>query len=281
MRGRAKVSAGNFAGKNIENLNPIKGKMEVAVNEYFNAKIEKNRKTFDNQTLRINNALMDQTITPLIEAIKASIIGEKDSLYPAHTTEQVISAFFCAHFNTQGDIWKLLGELDNTITDKAFIPNVDDYLKQDDLPGIAQHDVYDLDDVFDLAEADIWTALTPYRPGSPLLSNGNTYRFDRAKDTQDRSTNTFADCAEMGLRHVVNLLLYNNEDKAFDLSHIRQIAGNSPYFQAFEAFYQNQTPALANAGDIDMRSLWNTVVGDLNTTDDPTDPYYIVRVHTE
>jgi hypothetical protein len=64
---------------------------------------------------------IENVITPLLKHIRLSIEAEKagKSLYPRRTTEQVIEAFFCYHFNTQDDIWELIKNLDPSIVDKT------------------------------------------------------------------------------------------------------------------------------------------------------------------
>lgn len=192
------------------------------------------------------------TLNPLFLAMEGTIDEEESSLYPKYTAEQVVLAFFVYHFNTQADIWNLLANLDEKIVDKTRIPTVENKLMQDDMKAILEKkEPYDIDDVFALAMGDYWAAITPYHPRSPLLSNGNTYPFIRA--TNSWGTKTFADCAEMGLRHVVNLLLYDHIEKKFNLDAIEKISFASPYFANFKNFYAVQTPALANSGDITMR----------------------------
>ena len=122
-----------------------------------------------------------EAIRPILNAIKESIQGEKESPYPAYMTEQVITAFFCEKFTTQSDIWRLLAHLDDDIVDKSMaLPTQEDLLTGDDLQIIAQKpQAYSLDDIYALANGGIFTALTPYKPGASLLSNGNTHPYDR------------------------------------------------------------------------------------------------------
>ncbi|MBS0272395.1 MAG: hypothetical protein JSR85_07095 [Proteobacteria bacterium] len=229
----------------------------------------------------------ENVLLPLIKAIEGSITQEEKSLYPPYTTEQVLSAFFCEKFDTQTDIWKLLSELDDEIVDKKSIPlsTKEDMLTPDDLDKIASKDSYGLDDVFDLAHAYVFSLITPYKPEGKLLSNGQAWRYDRAKDTLLASKGSFADCGEMTLRHLMNLVFFDPKKKVFDLSaakaYVHKHSPDNPYFKNLEDFYVKQTPDLANAGSLQMRSLWNKVVGDLNAFDKPDDPLKIEYVQKD
>lgn len=160
--------------------------------------------------------------------------GEQGALYPERTTEQIILAFFCYHFNTQEDIWKLLNCMDDSIVDKSKIPEESDILKKEDLEAIAAHDVYDLDDIYALVMADMFDRITPYREGSPLLSSGNAYRYDLAQDQLVTDKPTFADCQEITLRHLMNMLFYDPIKRCWDLSavetHLEKNDFTNPYF---------------------------------------------------
>ncbi len=74
----------------------------------------------------------------------------------------------------------------------------------------------------------------------------------------------------------MNLLLFNEETRQFDLSHLKQhIKEDNSYFKNFEEFYDKQLPLLSNAGDIDMRSSWGRVPGDLNKEGDLPEIRYL------
>lgn len=240
----------------------IKEKAMETLNNYFEKQVIEREKSF-------KEGLKKETISPLLASIKTSIEEEeeKNAPYAKYTTEQVISAFFCFKFNTQKDIWDLLNNLDDSIVNKKNIPNEEDYLTEKDLKNLGKKkEAYDLDDVFDLAISDMFSNITPYREGSTLLSNGNTYEYDRGKGEILEKSKTFADCFEMAIRHMVNIITFNPLEREFDFSHIKEhmTGKNQSYFKNFEEFYKKQRPSFSNSGSIDMRSLWNTVVGDLN-----------------
>ncbi|OJW51438.1 MAG: hypothetical protein BGO67_06750 [Alphaproteobacteria bacterium 41-28] len=221
----------------------------------------------EEETKKSKETFRKKVINLLLNNIQESIKLEKQetSLYPRHTTEQVISAFFAYHFNTRKDIESLLQSLDKTIVDEEkHLSSEEDLLKEEDLPQISKKESpYTLDDVFNLTLADFWRSLTPYKAGMSLLNNGQAYFYLREKDTYVRGR-TFADCVETAGRHIGNLLLFNPKTREFDLRYIREYSSHSPFFKNFEKFYLKQTPFLANAGDIGTRSLYNEVVGDLN-----------------
>jgi len=217
-----------------------------------------------------SRTLRKGTLVPLLGYIKDAIADEKagKSIYPDYMTEQVLLAYFCYQFNTQEDIWTLLKDLDGSIVDKSkTFPTQTDYLKEEDFSAIAQKQMYNLDDIFDLSLADSWHSLTPYKERINLLNNGNAFRYDR-KENKYIKENPFGDCAETAGRHLGNLLLFNPEKQEFDLTyitaHVKKHSPDNPYFKNFLEFYEKQAPFLANAGDIGTRSLWNKVLADLN-----------------
>lgn len=221
----------------------------------------------------------NNTLTPLLASIKRAIMDEQsgqDNFYPKYITEQIISAFFSYKFSTREDIQSLLKSiqaLNPHLIDgnrwTRFNPN--DLLTAAQLPELVQKEDYSLDDILALATADIWSMPTPYRVGAPILSNGNTKKYDRATDTF--FSPPFADCVEISIRHLINCFLYDSLKRDFDFSGLTKYQASlgtirpdqKNIFAAFKDFYAKQTVDLANEGSIDMRSQWNRVVGDLNT----------------
>ena len=78
---------------------------------------------------------------------------------------------------------------------------------------------------------------------------------------------------------MLNLLLFDSESKDFNLTALKKYVDeqspHNPYFQNFLTFIEQQKPDQANNGDIVMRSLFNTVVADLNTSDSPITVVYL------
>jgi len=218
--------------------------------------------------------IKSESIGPILLAIQKSIQQEKnnESFYPEYMTEQVLTAFFCEKFNIQADIWSLLEHLDDDIIDKSIsLPTEEDLLNKSDPPLIAQkQQAYTLDDIYALVNASIFDPLIPYKSDSHLVSNGNTYRYDRKAGKILEESHTFADCAEIAMRHLINLLTYNSEIGEFDLTplkkYVTENSPDNPYFQNLIVFMEQQKPDQANNGDTVMRSLFNIVVADLNAS---------------
>lgn len=306
---------------------------------------------------------LKKNIQWIIESIQQSINHEPNSFYPRFTTEQVILAFFCEAFDTQQDIFELLGALAELDTNSEIIQKekrddligiyqeirkaklakariaydkekkeaedtmdvleqgdpvrieaevkavrpFDDVLTVDDrkfdstfhaenlskeelekfasfsLPSnllLAENDLLliaeksnpDIDDFYNLANADIFTSIIPYKPGTQPTSNSTTQAFDRTHNTSQQSI-TFQDCVETVIRHILNLITYNQINRKFDLKSLEEYTKNQEYLQKnllnLDKFYKVQLPTLANAGNLQIRSLWNRVVGDLNANDKP------------
>lgn len=263
----------NYA-KQVEDVKG-KGNLSAKVTQQFSAEILKTLEGLGEGKSTIEN-FKKVTLNPLLNAIRESIETEKKgtSLSPRHTTEQVIEAFFCYQFNTQDDIWELIKNLDGSIVDKSKpLPTQAHYLEEKDLPQILAKSDFNLDDIFDLTQASLFTSLTPYKAGVNLLNNGQAYPYDREKNTQIK-TNAFPDCVETASRHLFNLTLFNPIQREFDLTAIEAFVKSreestgekNPYFENFKNFYAHQKLLMANAGDIGIRSLWNTVVANLPHT---------------
>jgi hypothetical protein len=184
------------------------------------------------------------------------------------------------------------------IEDTFVKPDGQVFFEEQDLDTVLSKDKADLDmdDVFYLETLMEISGPTPY---TNALSNATAWRYDRAKDAfyvRTGSTNEhgafsslldtskalerasalgkvafiegdhkhFADCGEMIVRHIFNLLAYNALTKTFDLEALRKLAP-TPYLQNLFDFFEVQDGlATASSGSEVMRSLWNRVVGDLN-----------------
>ena len=221
---------------------------------------------------------LKQTIKQLLEFIKESIAREQQTtFYPQYTTEQVILAFFCEKFNEPEDISTLLDALfkfdhnhemmASSAKNRAEKAKI--LFKKEDLLLIAQKKMPDIDDFYILANSDIFDRVTSYKAGTKPVSNGSTRAYNRTSGKEE--TSVFPDCVEVTMRHILNLMLYNSFKKQFDLTHlIKSIEStqiDEQIMRSLQDFYQKQSPLQANSGDQSIRSLWNRVVGDLNTID--------------
>jgi hypothetical protein len=214
---------------------------------------------------------LNKSIDDILLCVENSIkdeISNSSELYPAYTTEQVILAFFCHKFNEKYDLWRLIFHLDEDLLNPT--PDFGESSTWgDDSVGrvLASHSnvALDLDSIFAANFVSI-DAPIPYKADASPASNGNCPYFDRSLElgtTSGLDEYTFADCADITIRHFANMMLYDQARKEFVLPNI--LAEQSPYyFKNFATFYGAQTPAMANDGSKRIRGLWNRVVGDLN-----------------
>lgn len=193
---------------------------------------------------------------------------KKSFLYPPFMVEQILGAFFCYKYGTQASLKKFLGGLSDEIIDRKKIDEVEGLLDKQDLEfslkKIESEDLL-LDDAWIILNQDIFDQILPYRNGESAISNGMTKHYCRKDDLLSGEKNVFADCVEVSIRHVMNCIFFNRMTKQFDLSRLDVFmeGKDQRYIQNLKKFYEKQTPELANAGDADIRSLWNAVVADL------------------
>lgn len=217
-----------------------------------------------------------KTINALLTHVRDGIMMEKraNSFFPKYTIVQLIQSFFCYHFNGQSDIWAELSHLDDTIVDKSRpFPVMVDRLRATDLDVIAAKPSLGLDDIFNLSNEHLFKSV-PYRTNASLLSNGTTKSYSRTT-ASFLPNETFQDCVEVTLRHILNLFLFNSTTRKFDLSMLeanisrreQETGRQNPYLAGLRDFYAHQTVELANAGDINTRSLFNKVINNLPQAD--------------
>jgi hypothetical protein len=225
-----------------------------------------NKKQRDKDKQRRTKELK-KNIYRILKAIEGAIQEEKKGFYPKYTTEQIILAFFCEKFNTRKELIDFIKELRDI--NPKIVSKFDDSLDPNQL--LTTEDIKN-DDFYNLANAYIFTAPTPYKPGGYPLSNGNTWIYDREADKLLQE-DTFADCVEIAIRHAFNLITYDQLKREFNLIFAQKNNAENPYFKNFEGFYKAQKPFSANDGSILMRSNWNKVVGDLNKDNGPKVTY--------
>ncbi|MBA4118092.1 MAG: hypothetical protein C0514_04260 [Candidatus Puniceispirillum sp.] len=191
---------------------------------------------------------------------------------------------------------------ENEVIDAEFVnPHEQDLFDEERDPDVIvgkENGACDLDDIYNLKIVESLRASVPYRQ---VLSNGSAWVYDRAQDAfyvpngkekemeglrnrlshmrdrtdafieiptgadgrMERAHKPFADCGEMTIRHILNLILYNKQTHHFDLDRLRGI--QTPYIQHLFDFFNIQSNIhTAKDGSEVMRSLWNRVVGDLN-----------------
>ncbi len=204
-------------------------------------------------------------IVKVIEAERAALKAGNDAVfYPYYFVEQVISAFFCHKFADQKDIRALVNALNENIVDKTKIDQINGLLKKEDImPALGQVDQGNLDDLWIIANRDIFTRIIPYKNGLTPISNGNVQTYQRSTNTL--SDTTFADCIETTVRHIINFMLYDPVSSEFNLSSLdaHMNGKDALYIPNLKAFYNIQPPDKANVGSLILRSAWNKVIADL------------------
>ena len=243
--------------------------LDEAVNNYLSQNPDVNNEIANNMMNIANRA-----IRGIVKDDVKQTTESQQKLYPKYTPEQIITAFFSYKFSTREDIKNFFGALNKQIVDeeKVKLLNVDDVLVEEDLQNniSVKPTAYNADDILALETSDIWSMLTPYREGSRILSNARAEKYDRQ---QDRLLgDTFADCSEIAIRHLLNFFLYDEISHEFNLdrivTYVKLQDPENAYIKNFIDFYSHQKPDLANDGSIRMRSLWNRVVGDMNRVDE-------------
>lgn len=264
---------------------------EDNVNDIENITVTKSDQKLIEDNVQLINDLLSKkgikgkklkTLTPtlnnLLKCIKDSIAEEKKEFYPTYTTEQIILAFFCEKFNGQQDIWDLYKALKKDYLDESKkIPEGEPLVNEESLVEIKERydqtpDKRGLIDLFYMASlSHLFSQSIPYKNGVAPLSNGATKFYNRSTDELDPSK-TFQDCAEIVLRHLFSMILFDAETNQYNLSHLEKDQAGNRYVKNLKAFFTKYTPAQANAGDIIIRSNWNKVVGDLNAQKAEDDP---------
>lgn len=217
-----------------------------------------------------------KTLSVFLTAIRESVLSEKKgtSFYPRYTTQQVILAFFCYQFNTQEEIWELLKNLDPSIVNKTKdLPTQVRYLEEGDIKNILKKERLDVDELFNLMNSYLFDSPLPYKADINLLNNGTANFYDRKRNVYSKD-NKFQDCVETTMRHICNLLTFDSSNRVFNLDYIKDFVANkelirdikNSYSPNFLKFYEHQNVLMSNAGNIQIRSLWNSVVAGLPKT---------------
>jgi hypothetical protein len=266
-------------GRNLtpEQLQAAQQNLIEATENYMSGKIKQKTDKFVKNEARFKDKFFQETLTPLINAIQSAVQSEKDSIFPAYTTEQLIESFFSHKFNTEKDINNLIEATPDDIVDPA-VPFVSEPVSAEE---ILKHDVLDMDDFLALSAVEMAGAPIPYQSGVTPITNGErAWFYDRAKDQFNKALK-FSDCVDEMPRHMANMLLYNPKKQAFNMTPLfdqqKKFAEGSPQFkrlqQAIEFFTEHperpelpehQSPIMANNGTTETRSLWNRVIAGLN-----------------
>ncbi|MBX9786928.1 MAG: hypothetical protein K2Y08_06285 [Alphaproteobacteria bacterium] len=243
----------------------LQGLLIGIADQWISTTIQKKQRQEDE---RFKKRFFQENLTPLIESIQNAVKSEKDSIFPAYTTEQLIETFFSHKFNTRENIDNLIEATSDDIVDPA-VPFVSEPASAEE---ILEHDVLDMDDLLALSVLGMAGAPVPYQLGLPLISNGEkAWFYDRAKDQFNKDIK-FSDCVDEMPRHMANMLLYDRKTKEFNMTPLleqqKKFAEGSSQFKrlqnAIEFFEKYQSPIMANNGAPETRSWWNRVIADLN-----------------
>jgi Leucine-rich repeat (LRR) protein len=246
-------------------LEELKGLLIGVADQWISTTIQKKQRQEDE---RFKQRFFRETLTPLIESIQQAVENEKDSIFPAYTTEQLIETFFSHKFNTEKDINNLIEATPDDIVDPA-VPFVSEPASAEE---ILKHEVLDMDDFLALFALGMAGAPVPYQLGlSPITNGENAWFYNRATDQFNKAIG-FADCVDEMPRHMANMLLYDRGTQAFNVAPLldqqKKFEEGSPQFKrlhnAIEFFTKYQSPMMANNGATDTRSWWNRVIADLN-----------------
>ncbi len=222
-------------------------------------------------SLKKYNNLLKKTLMPLLNNLSSAMAEEDKGFYVKNTVEQMISAFYWYKFNHKSELVDLLKLLDGRIVDASLLPLSNKRYGDFDKAKILQKKSADwtFEERILLSK---YSGPTPYKPGISPLSNGTTQFYDRTLN-QSMASKTFADCGEITVRHIFNLITFDSAGKVFNLTFIQKLLDATQLegpvrashpLQKLIDFYAIQTLELSNDGSLPMRSAWNQVVGDLN-----------------
>ena len=148
-------------------------------------------------------------INVLKEAVKLEVTD--GSSYPEYLTERILMSYMCQTLNSSEDVrelyQKIAEQLSQNETNK--IPNPEEKKAAIAEKIVAEKEEIDrLNDIINTAKIQ---EMSPYK--SATQSNGTTYKIgllDSDGNVQIQA-DTFADCADIAARHVINLLTFANE----------------------------------------------------------------------
>ena len=133
------------------------------------------------------------------------------SSYPKYLTEHILMSYMCQTLNNSEDVrelyQKIAEQLSQNKTNKTPIPEEKKAAITEKIAA-KKEEIAKLNDIIKAAEIQ---ELSPYK--SATQSNGTTFKIgtigeDGNVQIQD---DTFADCADIAARHVINLLTFANE----------------------------------------------------------------------
>ncbi len=245
--------------------------------------------TQDFRPAKFNQTNLSSLLVKIAQAIEQELINNSDqSFYPKYFVEQIINAFFCHKFANQNAVERLMSKLNMSklnmpANEKRESPSWDPYLRAlfpigyelfllykkkyapKKIDNLTLSDLQSLDKLWVEFHGHNNTNTLPYANNNLPISCGTTQFYNRAADRLSSNKDTFVDCVEVSMRHIVNFFLYDHRLSSFNVAplykHMKK--HHNPYIKNLENFYAIQSPEQANSGDITLRSTWNKVIANL------------------
>ena len=197
--------------------------------------------------------------------------GEANRIVPKGMPEKILMSYFIEKFNTEDDVTRFYGKV------KELIKVDNTNSNSEDLSDAKES----LNKKVNLLKQVEKSDLTPY--SGKTLQNGATYQISKIEEGKVTFKNgTFADCADIAARHVVNLLGYSanknwdnligsqTSDLESKLEKVKNaINGQNsikfmPLEKRLQMFFYHQSKVGVNAGDIVTRTLWEYAISNMN-----------------
>ncbi len=212
-------------------------------------------------------------------------------IIPKYTVEKMLMSYFL----------EIQEEKEAKASIDSFYRRIEEKLKSSSEDEVYYYaDLYK--DVVDLKNRNKFLKKIKYAYNSPYKSatvaNGDTYQISKVNDGTVRfQGGKFADCADITVRHVINLLCYDKSEGwnkvlpkskeeraalAEKLSEVKNAINStgdrSVTFYDFKTrlqiFFLHQEEVGADASDLVTRSLWNYAISNLNEEDNLKKGYY-------
>ena len=198
-------------GLTREDLNPKRKELKQEIDSYHqkNKELQLKLKSIKENEISKKAKFLMHFINTMKEATKLEVTD--GSSYPKYLTEHILMSYMCQTLNNSEDVrelyQKIAEQLSQNETNKKPTPEEE---KAAIVAKIAakKEEIARLNDIINEVEFQV---LSPYK--SATQSNGTTFKIgtigeDGNVQIQD---DTFADCADIAARHIINLLTFANE----------------------------------------------------------------------
>ena len=208
----------------------------------------------------------------------------KYKILPKYTTEKMLMCYFICHFNNENDVNRFYNRAKKIIftnnNGNGF--NFENSLKR-------------LEKINKILDKISSTDIVPYT--EPLVANGCTQVITTKDNKLKFTSELFADCADTVVRHIINLLSYNDENQWFfildnlsendknrlkhEIDNICNAIKNNSEIEKqplarriIQFFYYQKMRGGADLASQEARSFWNYVVNNMDS-----ETYKINYVH--